>query len=199
MSSFSQIMCAQSRSNTKITAFTVALLESTGWYLPDYTMVQDSTWGKGKGCDFLTSNCKTSPKFDEFCTSTDTNTNSYCTKDLSTKSMCATETFSSSCEIYSDNQSQGDCTDLANDLSQNNKFTYEKYGYKSFCHLSNIIKTGYSFSLKNRCYETVCSESGGLFTMTISVSSEKLICTESDQGKTVTVRNSEWSGMFYFK
>ena len=187
-------MCAQSRTNTKITSFTLALLESTGWYIPDYGLRQESTWGKGKGCDFLSLTCKRSPRFDEFCSSSDSATSSYCIKDLSSKSISSTESFSSGCEIYSDNQSEGDCTDLANDLSSNNKYTYEKYGYKSFGHLSNIIKTGYSFALKNRCYETVCSQSGGVYTMTVSVSSEKLVCTESDQGKSITVRNSEWSG-----
>jgi len=36
---------------------TLALLEDSGWYLPDYSRAQPLAWGLGAGCDFATKSC----------------------------------------------------------------------------------------------------------------------------------------------
>lgn len=35
-----------------ITNVTLALLEDSGWYKPDYTSAEPMWWGKNRGCDF---------------------------------------------------------------------------------------------------------------------------------------------------
>jgi len=40
------------------TRLTFALMEDTGWYIPNYDMAQDISWGLGSGCDFATKSCK---------------------------------------------------------------------------------------------------------------------------------------------
>lgn len=35
----------------------MALMEDTGWYLPNYDMADDLTWGKNLGCDFAQKSC----------------------------------------------------------------------------------------------------------------------------------------------
>ena len=56
---------------SRMTEFTLALLEGTGWYQPDYSMADPITYGKGKGCSFLNTPCVNSltitTKFPEFC------------------------------------------------------------------------------------------------------------------------------------
>ena len=37
---------------------TMALMEDTGWYFPNYTMAEELKWGKGLGCDFALKSCK---------------------------------------------------------------------------------------------------------------------------------------------
>ena len=37
---------------------TMALMEDTGWYLPNYAMAEELKWGKGLGCDFAMKSCK---------------------------------------------------------------------------------------------------------------------------------------------
>eukprot|EP00057_Strongylocentrotus_purpuratus_P026932 XP_011681406.1 PREDICTED: leishmanolysin-like peptidase [Strongylocentrotus purpuratus] len=37
---------------------TLALMEDTGWYIPDYEMADIMNWGKGLGCDFVQKSCK---------------------------------------------------------------------------------------------------------------------------------------------
>lgn len=37
---------------------TLALMEDSGWYKPNYSMAQPLTWGKDLGCDFVMKSCK---------------------------------------------------------------------------------------------------------------------------------------------
>lgn len=43
--------------DTVMSVFTFALLESSGWYLPDYSMAQHFNWGKGDGCGIILGEC----------------------------------------------------------------------------------------------------------------------------------------------
>jgi leishmanolysin-like peptidase len=36
---------------------TMALMEDTGWYLPNYDMADDFKWGRDLGCDFAVKSC----------------------------------------------------------------------------------------------------------------------------------------------
>jgi len=64
-------LTASAISDQRITEFFLALLEGSGWYSIDYDMAEPLSWGKGKGCSFLTSKCvksdKTSAFPDSFC------------------------------------------------------------------------------------------------------------------------------------
>ena len=40
-----------------VTALTLALLEDSGWYLPNYNVAQNSPFALGAGCDFLEDQC----------------------------------------------------------------------------------------------------------------------------------------------
>lgn len=46
-------------SGVMYTKFTFALFEDTGWYVADYTGLDEMLWGKGKGCSFMDT-CNTS-------------------------------------------------------------------------------------------------------------------------------------------
>lgn len=40
-----------------VTALTLALLEDSGWYLPNYEVAQNSPFGLGAGCAFIEDSC----------------------------------------------------------------------------------------------------------------------------------------------
>ena len=44
--------------NPVYSRLTFALLEDSGWYLPNYDLAQEITWGKNLGCEFATKSCK---------------------------------------------------------------------------------------------------------------------------------------------
>ena len=35
----------------------MALMEDTGWYMPNYELADDLKWGRGLGCDFALQSC----------------------------------------------------------------------------------------------------------------------------------------------
>ena len=55
--------------NLKITPFLAKLYYLSGWYRVNYTFVEDSLFGKRKGCDYLNLKCKNKDgkRFEEFC------------------------------------------------------------------------------------------------------------------------------------
>jgi hypothetical protein len=47
-------MIASNKKNTFMSRFTLALLDSSGFYnFVNYSYADSSAWGKGKGCSFL--------------------------------------------------------------------------------------------------------------------------------------------------
>ena len=42
-----------------LSAITLGLLEDTGWYIPDYSVAEPFSWGKGEGCGFAQDTCDT--------------------------------------------------------------------------------------------------------------------------------------------
>jgi|JI6StandDraft_1071083.scaffolds.fasta_scaffold12476_9 hypothetical protein len=64
-----EYMTASNAKNSFMSRFTLALLESTGWYRSvNYKYAEPTYWGRGKGCSMLDiNNCNSVP---EFCSTT---------------------------------------------------------------------------------------------------------------------------------
>ena len=49
-----EFMIASNKKGSFVSRFTLALLQSSGWYTSvDYTYAEPSLWGKGQGCGFF--------------------------------------------------------------------------------------------------------------------------------------------------
>ncbi|GAB6031085.1 hypothetical protein CHUAL_007896 [Chamberlinius hualienensis] len=44
--------------NPVYSRITLALMEDTGWYTPNYTLAEELMWGRNLGCDFVMKSCK---------------------------------------------------------------------------------------------------------------------------------------------
>ena len=44
----------------RVSEFTLAWLEDSGWYKPNYRMAQPYRYGEGEGCDVMDGNCQAS-------------------------------------------------------------------------------------------------------------------------------------------
>lgn len=50
-------MTASEIDDARISEFTLAFLEGTGWYDVDYTMAEPFNWGRNQGCTFHDGPC----------------------------------------------------------------------------------------------------------------------------------------------
>jgi len=66
-----EMMTASEIADARLSEFTLAVFESTGWYEVNYDMAEPFYWGKDKGCAFYMEACydknTSTPNFEEFC------------------------------------------------------------------------------------------------------------------------------------
>lgn len=64
-----EMMCSYDSFGRRVSEFTLAFLEGTGWYAPDYSYAEPYFYGQGQGCSYMSNVCTSSgtPKFDEYC------------------------------------------------------------------------------------------------------------------------------------
>lgn len=87
----------------RISPFTLAFLEDSGWYTADVTKSIPLTWGKGQGCDFLRDCSKyvtANPTNDFFCSSAALKNSEVCAPGFATQAQCAKNVVSDGCAVY---------------------------------------------------------------------------------------------------
>ncbi|KAA0198737.1 Leishmanolysin peptidase [Fasciolopsis buskii] len=52
-----ELMTATYTNSYRVSPITLAMMEDTGWYLANYSMSHDFSWGRGRGCAFVTASC----------------------------------------------------------------------------------------------------------------------------------------------
>lgn len=143
-------MTASAMVDSRKSQFTLALLEGTGWYQVDYTMAEPFSFGQGRGCEFLDSNCMSgsSPAFPEFCYG-------YhalgCTLTRDGISMCTYNIENESKDPFADGCpmmivfSDAECTNPDDQL--NNQVEY--FGYGGKCFTGSISSSRNAYCLKS--------------------------------------------------
>lgn len=162
-------MIASGKKNSYFNRVTFALLNSTGWYNVNFQYAEPTTWGKSKGCSFMSiDNCNST----QFCSGSEFG----CDWDSTAIGRCDLDAFAGTCKLigYFKNTI---CIDENYEIKNLNSHleAQERGGYNSKCHYSNYRATGLTpNNLNNRCYITICSVSGSY--LFILVGSNILVC-----------------------
>mmetsp|Transcript_27844 Transcript_27844/g.24476 ORF Transcript_27844/g.24476 Transcript_27844/m.24476 type:complete len:185 (-) Transcript_27844:435-989(-) len=160
-----EFMTASTFRDNRVSIFTLALLDSTGWYYDvDYSMAEPFVWGKDAGCRFFEEKCYDSEtmtaNFPEFCDVLGTEGCSYNRRE---QAYCGNvgypvdkslnpefnywKNFTIVNDHYSDNcpyyraYYNGDCWNVDN--KNIGQVAEEKYGYDSACFTGTL---GYSYA-----------------------------------------------------
>jgi hypothetical protein len=184
-------MTAFARTGTRLTNFTLAFLEDSGWYIVNYSKAQNIYWGRNKGCEFFNNFCYSNLKFNEFCS---INMEKGCLNDLTTKGVCGLEDFSDGCFTYTDVLKQADCTDPT--IAKISK-TKETFGPTSLCIKSDYIRNIYSEVHGHRCFPQTCgvNSTGGLV-LKIEVDTNEIYeCLEKQEGVYLESKNPNFKGL----
>jgi len=159
----------------KVSEFSLALLEGSGWYIPDYDYAEHYFFGKGQGCGFTTEKCSSSSsKFDEFCTGNSRG----CAASGRGGGYCSSDSIADGCRFYypdddynCENPDAGDFSRLP-DLQV---FGRES-GSKCFTGTLNTRKS--TNGATSFCFKYTCSGSGSSTEVEVQVGDNKVTCTE---------------------
>lgn len=97
-----ELMSPIDRPNKKFSNFSFNLLASSGWYMVDFSNVQDYRFGYQEGCDFIALACKRTPLFSEYCSVANTQG---CQEDFSGFGVCTANSFLNDNCLTSDSSS----------------------------------------------------------------------------------------------
>jgi len=155
----------------QMSEFTLALLESTGWYVPDYSYADPFVWGQGQGCGFLTGACSSS-KYEEFCSGSSRG----CAMTGRGGGSCSTDTRSDNCKwIHPNNNYDCDNTNVASYARLPSLQSFGRSaGSKCFTGTLNNRSAGSQTSF---CFKYSCSGSGSGTKLTLSVGSKSVVCS----------------------
>jgi hypothetical protein len=167
-----EIMTSGLITQMQTSPFTLALLESTGWYVPDYEGYADTfEWGRGQGCGFLTGSCSSS-SYSEFCSGSTRS----CVATGRGGGSCSTDSRSDNCKWIHPSESY-DC-DNANADSYARLPSLQAFGRsagsKCFTGTLNSKSAG---SQTTFCFKYSCSGSGSNAQLTLHVGSKSVACT----------------------
>ncbi|EGR34159.1 leishmanolysin family protein, putative, partial [Ichthyophthirius multifiliis] len=158
--------------------FTTNLLRDTGFYAEvNASMEEKTTYGQGKGCQFITGKCDQSIR--EFC------------RPVKDEGLCDYYHHgSSNCNIgaYNDPDcntsnvfSNSICWDTNSDFNtKQNQLVYGvKFGINSKCFNGTLLNTNYQpdDKLQGNCYQYQCNNS--LQQLIIEVGKNKVVCTQN--------------------
>jgi len=154
--------------------FTLAMLESTGWYVPDYSYADPYWFGQGQGCSFLSSTCTSAnSKFDDFCTGSSRG----CTVVGRGGGSCSTDTRSDGCRFVHPNVNY-DCDNTGAKsyarlpaLQSFGRTAYSKCFEGTLASTSGASKTSF-------CFKYNCVGSGSNTKLQVVVGGKTLTCTE---------------------
>jgi hypothetical protein len=161
----------------KLTEFTLAYLEGTGWYDPDYSYAEPFFFGKGLGCDFIYYTCNstaTTSPFEEYCTGNGRD----CTEIGNGGGFCKTDICSDNCRFVTP-QFEYNCEN-PNGIYYTPFSSKQVYGrgLGSKCFSGNLT-TGSSVSQTTYCLNYTCSGSGLSTVLNVNWGTTQLTCTQA--------------------
>jgi len=159
----------------RITEFDLALLEGSGWYMPNYTYAEPFYFGQGQGCNFLKQTCSSSTfSFEDFCTGSSRG----CTNVGRGGGVCTTDTRSDGCRYHIPDIIY-DCENP--DAADNARYPeIQTFGRSSGskCFDGNLTRLT-SSTQTSFCFKYTCSGSGLNTTVSVSVGTTTVKCTKA--------------------
>jgi len=154
----------------QVSELTLAVLESSGWYVPDYSYADPFFWGKGQGCSFVTGKCSAS-NFEEFCSGGGRK----CSNPGRGAGSCSTDARADNCQYIRPNVDY-DCDN--NDNSYARLPSVETYGRgkNSKCFEGTLTSASKAGSQTSFCFKYSCSGSGSGTELSIHLGSKTVVC-----------------------
>jgi len=155
--------------------FSLAMLEGSGWYVPDYDYADGYWFGQGQGCNFLTKTCSTiNSEYSDLCTSTARS----CTVPGRGGGTCASDVRSDGCKFVHPNVNY-DC-DNTDAESYARLPSLQSFGRTAYSKcFEGTLSTSSGASQTSFCFKYNCVGSGSSTKLQVTVGTKTLTCTEA--------------------
>ena len=163
----------------RVSEFSLALLEGSGWYIPDYSYAEPFFFGQGQGCDFIYKQCDSRPQFSEYCSN-----GRGCSPHGRSGGFCQSDPRSDDCKYYYPIE-ENDCENsqgLAAYTRLPNLQTYGRdAGSKCFTGTLNTMTSNEEST--SFCFKFICSEDEQGTQLHVNLGNEKLVCEKEGEIK----------------
>ena len=151
----------------------LAMLESTGWYVPDYSYADPYWFGQGQGCDFLTTSCSAANSlFEDYCDISSRG----CTVPGRSGGSCREDTRSDGCKFVRPNIDY-DCDNSA--AASNAKLPeIQSFGRDAYSKcFTGTLSSSSSTKTTSFCFKYNCVGSGTSTQLQVILGGNSVICT----------------------
>jgi len=171
-----EIMVSSSNYGRRVSEFSLAVLEGTGWYTADYSYAEPFYFGQGQGCDFMSSTCSSSgtPKFDEYCTGSSRG----CTHQGRGGGTCIGTDLLENCKSVRTIDDYDCDNEDAADYARLPDLQVFGRGAGSKCFTGTLNTRQSSNGATSFCFKYTCSGSGSSTQLEVQVGKKTLICTQ---------------------
>jgi leishmanolysin len=157
----------------RITEFSLAMLEGSGWYEVDYSYAEPFFYGQGQGCDFINSQCSSSSQFEEYCSGSSRG----CAPHGRGGGSCRSDPIMDGCKFIYPSQDY-DCDNADGyDSARLPDLQVFGRGAGSKC-FTGTLNTRSSNSLTSFCFKYTCVGSGSDAQVEVQVGNNKITCTQ---------------------
>jgi len=157
----------------RITEFDLAMLESSGWYVPDYSYAEPYHFGKGQGCNFIDGTCSAS-QFDEYCSGSSRG----CSPHGLSGGYCQTDSLTNGCRYNYPNEDFHCENSDAEDYARLPNHEVFGRGVGSKCFSGNLNTRSSSSGSTSFCFKYNCSGTGSFTQLEVLIGSNKVLCTK---------------------
>lgn len=167
-----EIMTASSQPNSKVSGFTLALMEDSGWYSPEYNMKEQFSFGKKAGCSI-----PEAPECPELFAQG-------CSMDFKSKGFCRKDIFATGRQSMMAIPDGSCAGDHRSKVSSPDKFLQLRAS-RSTCFEVDFLRTinKVTYSLQGGgCYEALCLHgSAGELSVAVKVNGKLYTCVQDNQ------------------
>jgi len=154
----------------RVSELSLAMLEGSGWYTPNYDYAEPFFFGQGQGCSFVTGS--TCTNYDEFCSGSSKG----CSPTGRGGGYCSSDSISDGCKYYDPNEDY-DCENAdGEDYARFPDLEVYGRGAGSKC-FSGTLNSRSSTSVNSFCFKYSCSGSGSSTQLQVQVGSHTITCT----------------------
>lgn len=166
---FDEVMTASSISNSKISLFTLSLLQDSGWYNVDLKFSEQYTFLKNSKCNFSTDAYSCNVFLDQIC--------SY---DYKSQGFCYVDNFNNE-NMRPTSNHEGNCASSFR-ASKKTRF-FQSYGPKSYCFEAAMVQKDNDvvFTLDGpACFDAICFHNENNQTVRFTVGQQQYFCAEDN-------------------